>query len=213
MPAKNTLKIYADNCCYHLYNRGVERRNIFLCSEDYLTLLHIFQAYLTIDHLSSTANKSLCGRLELLCFCLMPNHFHLIIRQKDKAAMAEFMRKVFTTYSMYFNKKYHRTGTLFESRYKASLIDKPYYLLHLSRYVHHNPENLLRRGQKLEDYPYSSLPNYLGYLNTDWIKTEVILEVLKDEFGKRTTYKDFMKDTKIESPILAYENITLDENA
>lgn len=123
------------------------------------------------------------------------------------------MRKVFTTYSMYFNKKYHRTGTLFESRYKASLIDKPYYLLHLSRYVHHNPENLLRRGQKLEDYPYSSLPNYLGYLNTDWIKTEVILEVLKDEFGKRTTYKDFMKDTKIESPILAYENITLDENA
>jgi putative transposase len=210
MPAKNTLKIYADNGYYHLYNRGVERRNIFLCSEDYLTLLHLFQAYLIDNPLSPTASKSLQGRLELLAFCLLPNHFHLLLKQHDKTAMVEFMRKVFTSYSMYFNKKYKRTGTLFESRYKASLIDRPDYLLHLSRYIHHNPANLLKRGQRLEEYPYSSLPSYLGHTNTDWVKTEEILGVLKDEFGKRITYKDFLKDSKIASPILAYENMTLD---
>lgn len=210
MPARNTLKFYADNCYYHLYNRGVDRRTIFQCSEDYLTLLHIFQAYLTVDPLSPTASKSLFGRLELLCFCLMPNHFHLLIKQKDKDAMPEFMRKVFTTYSMYFNRKYKRTGTLFESRYKASLITKPYYLLHLTRYIHQNPANLLKKGQRLEDYPYSSLSNYLGLINCDWIKIDGVLGILKDEFGKRTTYKDFIRDTKIESPILSYENVTLD---
>ncbi|MGI5825791.1 MAG: transposase [Patescibacteria group bacterium] len=211
MPAKNTLKIYADNGYYHLYNRGVERRNIFLCSEDYLTLLHLIKTCLTGNPISPNTSKSLQGRLELLAFCLMPNHFHLLIKQNDKEAMTEFMRKVFTSYSMYFNKKYKRAGTLFESRYKASLIDRPDYLLHLSRYIHHNPANLLRRGQKLEDYPYSSLPNYLGHTNTDWGKTEEILNILKDEFGKRTTYKDFMKDTKIQSPFLAYENLTLED--
>jgi putative transposase len=210
MPAKNTLKIYADNGYYHLYNRGVERRNIFLCSEDYRTLLHLFKVYLTENPLSPSACRSLLGRLEILCFCLMPNHFHLLIKQCDRQAMTEFMRKVFTTYSMYFNKKYKRSGTLFESRYKASLIGKADYLLHLSRYIHQNPLNLLKRSQKIEDYPYSSLPNYLGNISTDWIKTETILGVLKDEFGRRTSYKDFMKDNKIQSPILAYENVTLD---
>lgn len=212
MPAKNTLKIYADNCYYHLYNRGVERRNIFLCSEDYLTLLHLFKAYLTDNPLSATAAKTLRGRLELLCFCLMPNHFHLLVKQNDRTAMTEFMRKVFTSYSMYFNRKYKRSGTLFESRYKASLIDRSDYLLHLSRYIHHNPVNLLKRGRRLEDYPYSSLPYYLTNTSPDWLKTREILNILKDEFGKRTSYRDFMKNMKIASPILAYENVTLDEN-
>lgn len=210
MPAKNTLKIYVNNSYYHLYNRGVERRNIFLCPEDYLTLLHILKAYLTENTLTPNASKSLFGRLELLSFCLMPNHFHFLIKQSDQTAMTQFMRKVFTTYSMYFNKKYKRSGTLFESRYKAVLIGRADYLLHLSRYIHQNPASLLKKGQRLEDYPYSSLPNYLGQTHCDWVKVENILDILKDEFGRRTTYKDFMKNTKIESPILAYEKVTLE---
>lgn len=210
MPAKNTLKIYASDCFYHLYNRGVERRNIFLCPEDYLTLLHLFEIYL-IDHPHFFLKpNSLHGRLDLIAFCLMPNHFHLLIKPHDKTAMTEFMRKVFTTYAMYFNKKYKRAGTLFESRYKAALVDKADYLLYLSRYIHQNPLNLLKKGQRPEDYPYSSLSNYLGQVQSDWLKTEEILNILKDEFGRRSSYKDFMKDEKTPSPLLAYENVTLD---
>lgn len=210
MPAKNTLKIYVNDCYYHLYNRGVEHRNIFLCPEDYLTLLHLFEVYLLDNPHRPQRLKTLSGRLDLMAFCLMPNHFHLLIKQHDKTAMTEFVRRVFTTYAMYFNKKYKRAGTLFESRYKAVLIDKAEYLLHLSRYIHQNPVNLLKKGQRLEEYPYSSLIYYLNQTHPDWLKTEEILGILKDEFGRRTSYKDFLKENKIANPLLTYENISLD---
>ncbi len=213
MPAKNTLKTYVENGYYHLYNRGVEKRIIFKDQKDYSTFLHLLKNYLTQNPLSPFSKRTLYGRIELLAFCLMPNHFHLLVKQFDKNAMADFMRRLCTAYSMYFNHKYKRTGTLFESRYKASLIDQNELLLHLSRYLHQNPANLLKRGRKLNDYWYSSYPHYLGSVEQDWLKTGEILSLLKEEFGKRITYQKFMEDNSMKSPLLAYENYTLEENA
>lgn len=213
MPAKNTLKTYVENGYYHLYNRGVEKRIIFKDKEDYSTFLSLLKNYLTQNPLSPFSRRTLYGRIELLSYCLMPNHFHLLVKQVDKNAISDFIRRLCTTYSMYFNRRYKRTGTLFESRYKASLIDQNEYLLHLSRYFHQNPINTLKRGQKLDGYFYSSYRNYLGLTHQDWLETEEILTLLKEEFGKRMTYQKFMEDSSIESPLLAYENYTLEENA
>lgn len=213
MPAKNTLKIYIENGYYHLYNRGVEKRVIFEDKEDYQTFLYLLKNYLTHNPLSPFSQRSLFGRIELLSFCLMPNHFHLLIKQADKNAISDFIRRLCTAYSMYFNRKYKRNGTLFESRFKASIIDRNEYLLHLSRYIHQNPSNILKKGQKLEDYPYSSFRQYLGLSHQNWVKAEEILAILKEEFGKDTSYRKFTEDKEIESPFLTYENYTLEENA
>ncbi len=213
MPAKNTLKAYIENGYYHLYNRGADKRIIFKEENDYLTFLHLLKNYLSRNPPSPFSKRSLYGRIELFAYCLMPNHFHLLVKQVDKNAIADFIHRLFTAYSMYFNKKYRRSGTLFESRYKASLIDRNEYLLHLSRYLHQNPLNTLKRGQKLKDYLYSSYGSYLGLTRQDWLKTEEILALLKEEFGKRTTYQKFMEDGAIENPLLADENYTLEENA
>lgn len=210
MPAKNVLKIYVENGYYHLYNRGVEKRVIFEEEQDYLTFIHLLKKYLTEDPLFPFSKKSLIARIDLLAYCLMPNHFHLLVKQADKNAITDFIRKICTIYSMYFNQKNKRVGTLFQSRFKASLIDNNEYLLHLSRYIHQNPAEILKENQKLKDYPYSSYPNYLGFISQYWVKTNEIISLLK-ESEKKITYQEFVESKEIENPVLASETLTLEE--
>jgi hypothetical protein len=113
----------------------------------------------------------------------MPNHFHLLIYQRQAGAMTEFMRSVLTSYSMYFNKKYKRTGPLFESRYKASLISEDNYLEHVTRYIHLNPRDW-------RHYEYSSLPYYLHQITDDWIRPERITS----RFTTPQQYLTFVED-------------------
>lgn len=97
--------------------------------------------------------------------------------------MQRLMRGVMTGYSRYFNTKYKRSGSLFESRYKASLISNQTYLEHISRYIHLNPKGW-------RTYPYSSLASYLGQPNTDWLRPKRILEL----FASRNEYRTFVQD-------------------
>ncbi len=113
----------------------------------------------------------------------MPNHVHLLIYQRQQKAMAEFMRSLLTSYSMYFNKKYKRSGPLFESRYKASMILDDSYLQHITRYIHLNP-------RQWRDYEYSSLPYYLHQVTDEWIEPKRILEL----FSSPEEYLAFMED-------------------
>lgn len=212
MPAKNILKTYIENGYYHLYNRGVEKRIIFEEKSDYVTFLHFLKKYLTADPDCPHSPKTLYNRIDLLAYCLMPNHFHLLVKQRDRENIIEFIRKICTNYAMYFNKKYKRIGTLFQGRYKASLIDSNIYLLHLTRYIHQNPLEIIKSWQELITYPYSSYPNYLGIFNQGWIKPEEILTLLKEEFGPRMTYQNFMEDNKIVDLISSNINIALEEN-
>lgn len=203
---------------YHIYNRGVEKRRTFLNDRDYLRFVNnLFEfndqnpvvnnsyyskSFESIEstevqprHLSlSKPKKSL---VEVLVFTLMPNHFHLLLKQKTKNGIIKFMQKLGTGYSMYFNKKYNRVGSLFQGRFKAVLVSKDSHFIHLPFYIHCNPLELFKsksnRGSTLispikflENYRWSSFQDYIGKNNFPMITSrETILEF----FGGEKEYK------------------------
>ena len=117
-------------------------------------------------------------------YCLMPNHFHLLIYlHDDVGALSRFMASITIAYSMYFNKKYKRRGPLFENRFKASPIFEDVYLQHISRYIHLNPA-------KYKTWPYSSYMSYVSGTYPQWLQPEPILEL----FENVGQYKAFVAD-------------------
>lgn len=186
MPSRNIIKPAAPDSYYHVYARGVDRQKIFREPADYEMFLRLLTRYLSLKESRNSNSRTYTNfynRLDLVAFCLMPNHFHLLVYQRQPTTMAEFMRCLMTSYSMYFNKKYHRRGPLFESRYKASLISDDAYLEHVSRYIHLNPRNWLQ-------YDYTSLPYYLQQVTDDWMRPERIME----RFRTPTEYLEFCQD-------------------
>ncbi|MBI3366470.1 transposase [Candidatus Roizmanbacteria bacterium] len=105
----------------------------------------------------------------------MPNHFHFIIRQKNKSDMTSFMRSIMTKYIHYFNEKYKRVGPLFQSKYKAVLINKEEYILHLTRYIHLNPKKIMPKKADLSSYSWSSYPTYVKNWNSSWLTKDLIM--------------------------------------
>ena len=200
MPAKNVLKIYAENTYYHIYNRGVENRDIFMDARDYKVFLHFLKRYLTPPPLDPSKIKprfraDIFDQIHLVAYCLMPNHFHLMIKQFTKEAIVLLMRALGNSYVYYFNKRHQRTGPLFQGRYKAVIVDTEPYLLHLTRYIHLNSLNkdgpLARTDPvRLAEYPYSSYGDYSGRGETKWIHPEEILTFFKT--AQRTNLKDFL---------------------
>lgn len=188
MPAKNSIKKYVDDGYYHIYNRGVEKRDIFLDAQDYAVFLSYLKTYLLPKNFlelqnilvakeSSRLEKDKATKLlklhnysdtiNLLCYALMPNHFHLLVKQSKANAIDSFLNALSTRYVLYFNRKYHRVGPLYQGVYKAVLIRSEEQLLHITRYIHLNPP----AGS---DFP-SSLPAYLGAKKIEWLKSEIIL--------------------------------------
>lgn len=205
MPAKNVVKYYLPNSIYHIYNRGVEKRKIFLEDQDYKVFLSYLKEYLLpIPQGETLRYRDLRGmyhdEIDLLAFCLMPNHFHMIIKQKNKDSIKKFTKSVFTRYSMYFNKKYDRVGKLFQGVYKATNVIDKEHLLYISKYLHLNPSEIVTDLT----HTYSSYSNYLGLLNTIWLNTKIIL----DEFDKSKymkfhnikSYKQFVEEYKDDIP-------------
>lgn len=187
MPSRFIVKEFEDGAYYHVFNRGVNKRPIFLDEWDFSYFLKILQRYLDphIDEKSSQGlpYKKYNDDIELLCYCLMKNHIHLLIRQKsDGDSIARFMRSISTTYVMYFNKKYQRVGPLFQSVYKASRISDDSYLQHITRYIHMNPKDYL-------SYRWSSLPTYIGTTSLSWLNPKPIILLFEGE-----SYLDFLKD-------------------
>lgn len=167
MPTRNVNKPDVAESYYHVYFRGANKQQIFRDHADYALFISLFDRYLskTQKHSSFGLYPHLRGSLELLCFCLMPNHVHLLIFQIEESGMSQLMRGLLTSYSRYFNKKYKRSGPLFETRYKASMINNERYLMHISRYIHMNPRYWKR-------YPYSSIRYYLGKSAPEWLQRE-----------------------------------------
>lgn len=213
MPSKNTLKVYVKDAYYHIYNRGVAKETIFKQDQDYKVFLKYLKEALIqpkIKKVSFTLQgqsfkgmprqvKNFSNKIELISYCLMPNHFHLLIRQSEKFLMENFMRSVLTRYSQYFNKKYNRVGHVFQGRYKAVLITKDEYLLHLTRYIHLNPSEYIKDIKKA----YSSYAEYLGLRKTTWIKPHYILKFFNNpvipELTKINDYKTFVENYKKDS--------------
>jgi len=121
----------------------------------------------------------------------MKNHFHLLVYQKQPDAMAKLLKSIMSSYGRYFNLKYHRSGSLYESTYKASRIDADNYLLHISRYIHLNPRYWL-------SYNYSSISYYISSNTAEWINTKRIL----DMFSSINEYINFLEDYNDQKAIL-----------
>lgn len=186
MASRNIIKIDAEQSYYHIYARGTNKQPIFLEQGDYEFFIGLFARYLSNSPLKSptgTPYPHYAAEIELLVYCLMPNHFHCLIYQVEKGAMTSFMRSLMTSYSIYFNRKYKRSGPLFESRYKASHISTQTYIEHISRYIHLNPRYWQR-------YPYSSFRFYSNGDEPEWLKSMKIV----DMFSNRKGYKQFVKD-------------------
>lgn len=219
MPARNIVKIYVPDGTYHVFNRGVEKRPIFLDDQDYRVFLHILKEALSdptllpVKNLSRpyglpqgstfrhpiTMPKNFYGLIELYAYCLMPNHFHLLFKQHAERTMKEFLHSITTRYVIYFNKKHRRIGPLFQSIYKAIAVTEEPYLLHLTRYMHINPRELFLDLAEA----YSSYADYLGIRHTRWLNTEFILSFFSQNtlplLKKNHTYKDFVESYKTPS--------------
>ena len=220
MPSPNIIKTYVDNSYYHIYNRGVEKRVIFLDDQDYKTFLSYLKFYLTIPLRGETPKSFPSQQLhnhtqeiKLLAYCLMPNHFHFFVRQNDRHTINHFMRSIATRYGMYFNKRYKRVGSLFQGPYKASYIDNEMQYLYLSKYIHRNPLDLpgYEKSSKLREYPYSSYRNYLGFIHQDWVHPQEIKEYFSKE-NHHTPYQQFVEDDQISEEISTLKNMTLDHD-
>jgi len=149
---------------YHVFNRGVEKRPIFMDKEDYLRFLYILNNFNTPESAFNTKKYSKKPRLytrgrtssklvEIENWCFMPNHYHLCLRQLSDAGISKFLQKVMTGYTMYFNKKYKRSGVLFQGKTKSRYIDREKYLNYLHYYIDLNPLELLYSGWKTKGVP------------------------------------------------------------
>jgi putative transposase len=213
VPRKNSRKIYFENGFYHVYNRGVEKREIFMEPADYAFFLHLIKGALSPpekqklfdEGIFRPRRKNFYGKIDLLCYVLMPNHFHFILRQNDKSTITEFIRSILTSYSMYFNKKYGRVGALFQGVFKAIDIHEENHLLWLSRYIHLNPINFT-------NYPYSSYDDYLQKKNTSWINKSLILDYFSSNpLKKSKNYQEFVENKK-NNEGMDLENLTLESD-
>lgn len=202
---------------YHCYNRGVDKRKIFEDVRDYERfLLGLFVGNSEIPvHISNLKSSRLQEALnddslergdplvEIGAYCLMPNHFHLLIRETTEGGIAKFMQKLCTGYTMYFNTKYERTGALLSGTFKSKHVSDDRYLKHLVSYIHLNPAELFnpkwKIGQEnphkikknLEEYRYSSLPDFFGQKR---LESSIIGETLFDLYETIPTLSEIVED-------------------
>ena len=210
---------------YHIYNRGVDKRDIFMDDEDRIRFIHDLFEFNDIkpspnlnDLLSN--NKYLEVGLpdikreprkllvEILAFCMMDNHFHMIVRQKKENGITEFMRKLGTGYTNYFNQKYERTGSLFGGKFKSVCIKSDAHLMYLPIYIHLNPldfkfhewrekkiKNIKEAIKFLDSYRWSSYMDYTGQKNfPSLINKSFILSRISDEKKFKKEMIDWIKN-------------------
>ena len=226
MPSRNSLKIYVEDSYYHLYNRGVEKRTIFLDEQDYGVFLSYLKEYLLPKDEISLKGKisdpnisykergqilrtlrlnNFADEISLIAYCLMANHFHFFIKQKSAHSINKFMRSLCTRYTMYFNRKYKRVGSLFQDVYKAVLISHENQFLHLSRYIH--KQALVLQGDSLQEQP-CSYNEYLGNRKTEWVKPQEVLAFFS-KTNPKLSYKAFCTD---QDDFEILQNLTLEDD-
>jgi len=195
---------------FHVLNRGVDKRNIFIYETDYIRFTHNLSEFNNQERINNNfycfnKNNDIASRyknrlVDILAFCLMPNHYHLLLRQTKEGGITKFMQKINIGYAKYFNQKYDRKGTLFESRFKTVGVEKQPHFAYLPFYIHLNPLDLkypewrkreLKNSDEaiifLNSYKWSSHLDYLGKNNfSSFLKKELLTDLLgnPDEYNK-----------------------------
>lgn len=193
---------------YHVFNRGVAHQPTFLRERDYERFLFYLSYYrhkeapVRLSKLlqipKDVRNKILEGLeiandviVEIVAYCCMPNHFHILLKQRADGGVSLFMRKVTDGYTRYFNTKHQRVGPVFQGAFKAVHISNNEQLLHVSRYIHLNPvvSAVVRKNDFLA-YPWSSLKNYMNNKISSFVNSQPILENFRDP----QKYLEFVND-------------------
>ncbi|MBI4432983.1 MAG: transposase [Candidatus Omnitrophica bacterium] len=170
------LRLEFPGAVYHIYSRGNERKDIFRSSQDYELFLNILaEAALTFDGL-------------VHAYCLLPNHFHLLLETKD-SNLSQVMKRLLGLYTVRFNKKHQRSGHLFQGRYKALIVDKDAYFLQLSRYIHLNPVKA-KLAKVPEAYRWSSMRHYLKEKSPQFLFRDFTL----GSFNSSEAYRQFVME-------------------
>ncbi len=188
-------KIFVSGGYYHVYNRGNGKQDIFLDENDYLFFLrrmkeNLFPGLQEGAPLAPRMYKRKLlpeGAFSLVSYCLMPNHFHWLIKQNAQLPVGKLLLKVCTGYSIYFNKKYEHTGHVFQDQFKAISIQNDSYLLWLSAYIHQNPK-IAELVDNLLNWKFSSYPDYVGQRGGILCDKNIILNSFKDS----EAYADFV---------------------
>ena len=168
---------YAPEQYYHIYNRGARRLSIIREKENYFFILKKVKQY------------CIKYQLTIIAYCLMPNHYHFLVRQDGEYRAGLLPQRVFNSYTKAYNKRYDHSGTLFEGPYEAIHVDTYNYLLHLCRYIHANPvKDGLVAG--LEDWEFTNYAEFIGTREGTLIDNEFV----KDNFDSPQSYTAFVKD-------------------
>ncbi len=202
MPSKYHIREFTENAYYHVFNRGFQREKIFYDDKDYSNFIYLLKSAVSPPPLHPSSRKNFYQEIRIVAFCLMPNHFHLLIFQKNPGLLTSFMKSIAGLYTYYFNKKYDRVGTLYQSKYRAKRITTDEYLLHLSRYIHLNPIPI---NSNVFAYPYSSIQSYCSG-DYPWIYSKPVLDILGKSASQTPydAYREFLskRDGPSEGPSL-----------
>lgn len=194
---------------YHIFNRGIASQPTFFDNRNFQRFLNAMIYYqnhqppmkLSLFLTSSYEKRekfiqeSLLKNdfwVENICYCLIANHFHFLLKQLKESGISHFMSNLTNSYTRYLNTKQKRNGPFFQGRFKAVRIETNEQLLHISRYIHLNPltSYVVREKTDLENYIYSSFPEYLGKIKREICQKEVVL----DQFRIREAYREFVFD-------------------
>lgn len=192
---------FIKNGYYHVYNRGVDKRTVFQRFGHYARFVNTIRSILktgsATQRLIYNQGLALSTNVHILAYCLMPNHYHFLFKQTGDFGISEFMHKLDTSYTMYFNRNNNRTGRLFEQTFKAKIIDTDEALLHVSRYIHLNP--VLAH---LIDHPIEwRWSSYQEYFKPDISPICNHTHIL-DHFQSSDRYRAFVEDTDARTLLL-----------
>lgn len=216
-----------NNEVYHVFNRGIASQPIFLDKRQYDRALETIFYYQNVNPpiryskflklkkeeralILNSLKKQKNFIVEIIALCLMPNHFHLLLKQVRNNGISKFVGNFSNSYTRYHNIKTERSGPLLEGKFKAVRIETTEQLLHVSRYIHLNPYTsfIVRRLEDLENYPYSSLKEYLNKQGPDCFPKDIILS----NFKKIKDYKKFVFDQANYQRVLdQIKHLTLEE--
>ncbi len=216
---------------YHVLNRGVDKRQVFMDKQDYLRFIHDlyefndqervelnyykFRDYGVNGKIAKVNKKIKKPLVDILAYCLMPNHYHILLAPKTERGMSLFMQKLNAGYTKYFNQKYERVGALFQGRYKHILVTDETHFLHLPFYIHFNPLDLSYpewRNNKISDpkgaleflksYRWSSHLDYLGVKNfPSVLNMKPLMEIFSSHEDYAKLVENYLKDIQIDKEV------------
>jgi len=199
--------IFSNGEYYHVFNRGVEKRPTFTNTYEFSRAIDLinfyrfgdlpirYSKYLALDKNRKTEffkglDKNQL-QVDIIAYCLMGNHFHFLLKQLKEGGIVNFMAKFTNSYTKYFNARNERVGPLFQGVFKAVYVESNEQLIHLSRYIHLNPvAGFIIKIDALENYQWSSYPEYLGIIKRQIANTTEIMSFFKDT----KEYKKFVLD-------------------